>query len=128
MPSLTKLAQAAKSKPSKPKSTPGASKKKGAAPITASTFKSTEYVAEDDESSVAEDSESDEDEGETLKRVAVTTGVDGKTGTGKEDAVSEEGSSSEDGESGSGSESEESGSASEMDVDEAVEVVKDVIS
>lgn len=77
---------------------------------------------------MAGDSEGEEDEGETLKRVAVTSAVGGKTGTGREDAVSEERSSSEDSESGSGNESEESGSTSEMDVDEAVEVVKDVIS
>ena len=83
-------------------------------------------MAEDDESSATSDSESDEDEGETLKRVAVTQSVDGKTKTGKEDTVStsEEGSEDEEGSSSS----EESGSASEMDVDEAVEVVKDVIS
>jgi len=127
MPSLTKLANEAKSKKSITKAPPGTSQKKGAAPITASTFKSTEYVAEDDESSESEDSEDSADEAETVKRAAVTSAVNGKTDTGKEDAVEEEESSSEE-DSESGSDEEDSGSASEMDVDEAVEVVKDAIS
>lgn len=120
MPSLAKMATEAKSK--KKTAAPKKPEKKAAPPVSA--FKSTEYIEGSDESSAEEDSEDDEEE--ALKRVAVTTEVNGKTPTGKEDSASE--SSSEESESdSSSSEEEEDASGSEMSIDKPVEAAKSIL-